>query len=192
LIRRLAGPFCGLSLLALVAQVNLAAALAASDPPLDGWMQNFTVYDTPRPAPDAPLQDGDGNPVRLADHRGKVLLVNFWATWCAPCVRELPSLDRLNAKHAGPDFEVLAVSADFGGAHQVRPFYAEHGIRSLALILDKGGALRRAAGVRALPTTLLIDRAGNELGRLQGVAEWDTPEVEALLDWAARQSAGPS
>lgn len=135
----------------------------------------------PVPIPAATFTDGDGKPVTLADKRGKVVLLNIWATWCPPCVREMPSLDRLQARFGGRDFEVVAVSEDRGGAAVVNAFYKRLGLTSLALYLDPNAGVSRALNVLGLPTTILIDRDGNEVGRVPGPADWDSGAAEALV-----------
>ena len=117
----------------------------------------------------------------LEDFRGKVVLLNIWATWCAPCREEMPALDRLQQALGGADFEVVALSIDKDGMAVVRRFYEEIGIRALAPYVDpsmQAGTTLRIVGV---PTTLLLDRQGKERWRKTGPAQWDAPEiVEAL------------
>jgi len=150
-------------------------------PPLTGSMEQFSFKDPPRPAPQTPFLAGNGTEVKLGDFTGRVLLVNFWATWCAPCVRELPSLDRLQAELGEEGLLVLAVSQDRGGAAVAGPFLEKHGIRTLGLFLDSKMRLGREFGVRALPWTFLIDRDGRVVGELPGFAEWDSDEAVALI-----------
>jgi thiol-disulfide isomerase/thioredoxin len=135
-----------------------------------------------RPLPDGLVfTDAEGRPTDFAAFRGKGLVVNFWATWCPPCVAEMPALDRLAAEVARDGIEVLALSNDRGGRAQVEPFYARTGISRLAIWLDPRGATGRALEVRVLPTTLILDRRGLEVGRLVGDAAWDRPEVVAAI-----------
>jgi thiol-disulfide isomerase/thioredoxin len=141
----------------------------------------FEAATPPRPAPRAGLAKADGGTATLADFRGGGLVVNFWATWCPPCVREMPSLDRLRAALRGDGIEVLAVSEDRGGAETVRAFYRENGIVHLPVLVDPGMAMAREARIPGLPATLLIDADGNEVGRVMGAAEWDAPEALALV-----------
>ena len=161
-----------------------ATELAAAEPPsLAGPLaENFTFLDEATPAPQEPFTDIQGRSLTLADFHGKVLLVNFWATWCAPCVREMPSLDRLQASLEGRPAVVLAISQDRAGARVVEPFYRDLELLSLDIYLDPKGKLARAFGVRGLPTTMLIDAEGRLVGGLQGLAEWDSPEVRALIE----------
>ncbi len=170
----------GLAGVALVAAaVGLIAARDAA-PPIAGTVVNFTPAETPRPVPETRFTDLAGRPHTLAHIRGRVVALNLWATWCGPCIREMPSLDRLQAELGGEDFTVVLMSQDRLGAEQVEPFLARLGI-GLTSQLDPKMALFRALGGRGLPTTILIDARGIELGRLEGAAEWDRPEALALI-----------
>ena len=135
----------------------------------------------PRPAPALAFTDPEGAPKTPADFPGQGLVVNFWATWCVPCVAEMPALDRAQAALAEAGIRVLALSSDRGGKAAVEKFYAEKGITRLGLWLDPRGNAGRAAGVRGLPTTLVLNRAGLEVARLEGAAEWDRPAMLARL-----------
>ncbi|MFN4090847.1 MAG: TlpA family protein disulfide reductase [Alphaproteobacteria bacterium] len=173
------------TLIAAVAAIVLVFQFVASEPserpPIAGTVSGFVLADRPAPAPAITFTDGDGAEMTLADFRGKVVLVNLWATWCAPCVKELPDLDRLQAVLGGEDFEVLALSSDRGGAETVRPFLERLGIHRLAVYLDPPSAATRAFRPRGLPTSILIDAEGREVGRLEGIAEWDAPEAQDLI-----------
>lgn len=141
----------------------------------------FRLHAAPRALPALAFEDGRGRPVSLVDFRGRTVLLNVWATWCPPCREEMPSLDRLQKALGGPGFEVVALSIDAGGAAAVEPFYKEVGIGSLAIYVDPG--MRAAGQLRTpgVPTTLLIDAAGRELGRHAGPARWDDPDVMKLI-----------
>lgn len=141
----------------------------------------FSMHDAPRPMPALVFADGDGRTVRLKDFRGKVIVLNLWATWCAPCRKEMPTLDRLQAGLGGKDFEVVALSVDFTGLQGVRNFYRDFGIRHLRLFVDPSSRVLDQVNVLGLPSTLLIDRDGREIGRLVGAAEWDSPEMLRLF-----------
>jgi len=134
-----------------------------------------------RALPDAAFRDAAGAERRLADFAGKGLVVNLWATWCPPCVEEMPALDRLARQMRNDRIEVLALSQDRGGAEVVRAFYGRLGIRHLGVWLDPRGAAARAWGVRGLPTTLIVDRAGMEAARLEGSAAWDAGPMVARI-----------
>jgi thiol-disulfide isomerase/thioredoxin len=121
--------------------------------------------------------DGEGRSLTLADFRGRIVLLNLWATWCTPCREEMPTLDRLQARLGGTDFEVVALSIDHDGIAAVRKFYQEIGIKHLRIYNDPTTDATARLGVIGIPATLLIDREGREVGRALGPAEWDAPEV---------------
>lgn len=174
-----------LAVVAPLAALFWSGPAAAGEPPLAGWFAEGFVAEE-RSLPDTPftlVEEGVEREVRLSDYAGRVLVVNFWATWCAPCVREMPELDNLQAELGGADFEVLVVSNDRGGLRQVEPFYAEHGLERLGIWLDPRSELARALELRGLPTTFVIDRSGTIRGRAEGAAPWDGPEALALLRW---------
>ena len=178
-----------LALALAFAEPRMAAA-ADPAPPLRGaFGENFTLLDPPVPAPPEAFTDLAGNRVRLADFGGRVVLLNFWATWCAPCVREMPSLDRLQAALGDRGLRVAAVSIDRGGAKVIRPFAKRLGLAHLGLYHDPEGALFRAFGVTGLPASFLIDPAGAILGAYAGPAEWDGPEARALIEYYLNRPA---
>lgn len=144
-------------------------------------LRNFDLHDAPKTLPVIRFQDGDGQSRTLADFKGKVVLLNIWATWCGPCRREMPTLDRLQGKLGGSNFEVLALSIDRGGPDVVRKFFTEIGIQNLALYIDPSAKAGHALKAVGLPVTLLLDRRGREIGRLVGPAEWDTPEMVSFF-----------
>ena len=134
-----------------------------------------------KPAPEASFTDGQGRPVSLGDFRGRVVLLNLWATWCAPCVKEMPTIDNLARIVGGEPIQVIALSVDRGGAATVRPFYERTGVKNLGIYLDSGNKVPRAFSVRGLPTTIVIDRQGREAYRLEGTADWDSKANVAML-----------
>jgi thiol-disulfide isomerase/thioredoxin len=166
--------------LAAVAPMLLAIAMPA---PLGQARapEGFIVHASPRSVPPIAFKNLQGDPMSLADFRGRLVLLNIWATWCAPCRREMPTLDSLQAVLGGPDFEVVALSADRQGRRVVAPFYHELGLWQLGIYLDPSGEAPRALNALGIPTTLLIDREGREIGRLLGPAEWDSPAMVAFL-----------
>tara|TARA_R110002167_G_scaffold38412_7_gene119630 strand:- start:28 stop:714 length:687 start_codon:yes stop_codon:yes gene_type:complete len=143
--------------------------------------ENFVLHEEPRELAAASFGDGDGRAVSLTDFAGRVVLLNVWATWCGPCRQEMPMLDDLQARLGGEDFEVVALSIDRAGLAPVREFFIELRLTNLRLYIDETGVAARAIGVFGLPTTLLIDRRGRELGRLVGPAAWNAPEVISYL-----------
>lgn len=174
-----------------LAGVLVSAILAISGPvaraegekcvPKQGEIGQFQATSPTRPVPAEAFFDADGQAKTFADYRGKGLVVNFWATWCAPCVKEMPSLDRLNAQIRDDGLEVLTLSADRGGVPIVRPFYEKNQLKTLPILIDKDTNVIRALGIKGLPTTVLIDREGREIGRVIGIAEWDSPKTVAFL-----------
>jgi len=135
------------------------------------------MHAAPRTLPDLAFVDGTGKPAKLSDFGGKVVLLNIWATWCPPCREEMPSLDRLQKTLGGPGFEVVALSIDAEGAKAVQGFYKEIGIDALAVYVDPGMRATSQLSTPGVPTTLLIDERGRELGRHAGPAQWDDAEV---------------
>ncbi|MSP51393.1 MAG: TlpA family protein disulfide reductase [Alphaproteobacteria bacterium] len=148
---------------------------------LDSPKAGFVVHAAPRPVPAVDFLDRDGATVSLADFREKTLLLNVWATWCPPCRREMPGLDRLQAQLGGADFAVVALSIDSNGADVVLPFYHRHGLKSLDVHLDRTSAVTTALGIVGIPTTLLIDPDVREIARVVGEADWDSAEMRALI-----------
>ncbi|MBI2754337.1 MAG: TlpA family protein disulfide reductase [Betaproteobacteria bacterium] len=141
----------------------------------------FRAHSSARPLPDIAFEDAQGRSRTLAEFGGKVVLLNLWATWCTPCREEMPALDGLQQKLGGPDFEVIALSIDAGGVAAVRRFYDEVGVRALAIYVDPAMRATGSLGAVGVPTTLLIDRQGREIGRRTGPAEWDGPEAVRLI-----------
>jgi thiol-disulfide isomerase/thioredoxin len=157
------------------------AAVLADETLRTGEMTDFVFAASPRTAP-AEAFLHDGREMTLADFRGKAVLVNFWATWCAPCLKELPSLDRLEADLGGDDFEVVAVAADPKGPDSARAFLDKLQIENLKLYADPSLSLAIATGGSSvLPVSILYDAHGREVGRLVGDADWASPEARALI-----------
>lgn len=147
----------------------------------EAGLANYLPLSKPQPAPLQPFKDANGNAITLADFRGTGIVLNFWATWCAPCVAEMPALDRLDAELADEGIRVVAVSEDRKPEEMSPPFYVEHGLTSLGQYGDEKMQLARAAKVGGLPTTLLINRNGDEVASVLGAAEWDDPKVVDFL-----------
>ncbi len=159
----------------------LVVGMPAGSATAQELLENFVVHPSPQPVAAVSFEDGQGRARSLADFKGKVVLLNIWATWCASCRYEMPSLDALQATLGSSDFEVVPLSVDRSGIHAVAKFYTEIDVRSLATYIDTSGQAVRTLGAIGLPTTLLIDPAGREIGRLTGPADWDTPEMAAFL-----------
>ena len=161
------------------------AQTAALAPLLTGDMARMQLARPPRPLPPLSFAGPDGKDMTLKDFRGRVVLINLWATWCAPCRYEMPSLDHLQAELGGKDFEVLAINLDARDLDRPRVFLKEVEARNLGLYVDSQNrsfqALRSVGRGFGLPSTLLVDREGCELGFLAGPAAWDGPAALALI-----------
>jgi thiol-disulfide isomerase/thioredoxin len=180
-VRRRVVLFLGIAALVAAGIGGFVAPLDARTPPMTGTMVKFVPLKKPAPAPETPFISADGRTIKLADLVGKVVLVNFWATWCAPCVAELPSLDRLQADLGGPDFEVLLISIDRGGDRVYEPFLEKLGIRHLSSAGDARGTLLRELKAPGVPVSYVIDADGLIRGTLLGDADWASPEAKALI-----------
>lgn len=158
------------------------------DPLVKGEIAALVPARTPLSLADIPFRRPDGSPVSLGDFKGRVVLLNLWATWCAPCRKEMPGLDRLQAKLGGPAFEVVAVNIDTREPEKAARFLDEIGVKSLARYADPTlgvfQTLKTRGRALGMPTTVLIDRAGCELGTMNGPAEWDTPDALRLIEAA--------
>ena len=167
---------------ALAALLLAPAAIAGQPgPPIAGSVENFSRIDPSLPTPDDGFADVGGRSLSLADFRGKYVLLNVWATWCGPCVAEMPSLDRLQATLAGEGLLVLPVSLDRGGGPAVALFYGQQAITHLGVYLEGQGGLGAALKIGGVPTSFLIDPKGRIVGSLEGATQWDSPEALALI-----------
>lgn len=146
------------------------------------------LFATRRGPPAAPVLTGltietaDGRRLSGEAFRGRFVLLNVWATWCPPCVKEMPSLDRLQAMKGGSGFEVVTLSIDRQGLEVVQPFFQRTGLTRLAIYLDREARSMPALKITGLPTTVLIDPAGREIARWPGAREWDQPATVAEID----------
>jgi thiol-disulfide isomerase/thioredoxin len=146
-----------------------------------GPLAAFVVKPQRPPVADLAFANGDGKPLKLSDWRGKVTLVNLWATWCAPCRKEMPALAELQSKLGGKDFEVLAISIDRKGAAASAAFLDDAKATALKLYVDPSSKALGGLQAIGLPASVLVDRNGREIGRLLGPAEWSSPEAERLI-----------
>jgi thiol-disulfide isomerase/thioredoxin len=141
----------------------------------------FIPAASPQPAPEISFTDLAGTPAALADFKGRAVLLNLWATWCQPCLKEMPSLAALQAR-LGPALTVLAVSEDHSGAEIVQPFVEKHDLEKLKIYLDPKSTATHALEVRGLPTSFLIDGEGKVLGKVEGGADWESDAMRGALD----------
>ena len=135
----------------------------------------------PADPPDVAFVTPDGKPHHFSEFKGHGMVVNMWATWCAPCVAEMPSLEKLSKALAPHDIAVLPLSSDRGGADAVRSWFQAHNITGLPVLLDPKGAMARAFNARGIPTTVIIDKAGKVVARLEGAADWSTSDAQAMI-----------
>jgi thiol-disulfide isomerase/thioredoxin len=147
-----------------------------------GAMKNFSFTDPPKPAVEAEIRDLEDKPVSFSSFKGKFTLVNLWATWCVPCRKEMPGLDRLAEKLGGEKFQVVVLALDRAGVGKVKGFLDEVGVKHAKPYIDPTTRLGRTLGAFGMPTTMLFDPQGREIGRLIGEAEWDTPEAIKLIE----------
>jgi thiol-disulfide isomerase/thioredoxin len=174
----------------LLAAVLVAGALPARAQ--DG-LPNLAWLDPPREVPDVAYLVEGGATQTLDVFLGKVVVLNFWATWCPPCIAEMPSLDALAERHAGDHLAVVTMAMDRAGEDKIREFYARIQTPNLGIYRDPDMKLARALRVFGLPTTLLIDHEGNIVAQLVGEADWSSDEALAdilpLVDAARDASA---
>jgi thiol-disulfide isomerase/thioredoxin len=164
-----------------------SAKLAAKLAPLaKGELAALQVATEPRRAEQFTFERDGGAKLTLADFHGRAVLLNLWATWCAPCRAEMPTLDRLQADKGGPGFEVVAVNVDTARLEKRGAFLDNVGAKTLVRYADPSGdafeTLRKAGRALGLPVTLVIDRHGCELAAVEGGAKWDSAEAQALVE----------
>lgn len=158
------------------------SARGADELPVEGAMSGFTVEKPRLPVKQGAFFDGSGNVRHFRDFGNRVLLVNFWATWCGPCVEEMPSLNRLQEELGGADFQVVAISTDAKGKDAVQPFLRDKlGLNALDIFLDPKMQLARSFGIKGLPTSFLIDAKGRLVGSFTGATDWSSDEAKALI-----------
>ncbi len=172
-----AGILCAKLLSEIPGSLNSARNPAAETQSLG----KLITLSQPEQAPDLAFTAAGGTAHHLSEWRGKVVLVNLWATWCAPCKEELPSLDRLQAELGGDTFAVLALSTDKGGPAQPKTFLAQEGLTHLAVYNDSSMGAITALKAEGLPTSVILDKQGREVARLIGPAKWDSPELAAKI-----------
>lgn len=143
--------------------------------------QGLRLWRAAREVPRIEFKDAQGRPLTLEDFRGKLVLLNIWATWCGPCREEMPSLDRLQTQLGGESFQVVALSIDQAGVHVVKDFYKKVQVTNLNIYLDETGLAGSKLGSAGVPVTLLIDLEGREVGRLVGATKWDSDEMVRFL-----------
>lgn len=169
--------YTGLLLGANMAHADVAAAQAA----LAGDMRKLAFLDSPKPLPEVGMQDLDGTDRSLAEWQGRWVVLNFWATWCAPCRKEMPSLERLSTAYTDSNIAVVTVATGRNPPPAIKRFFTEIGVENLPVLLDPKSVLARQMGVLGLPLTVILNPEGQEVARLIGDAEWDAEDAHAML-----------
>lgn len=144
-------------------------------------LQSFEFSADRAVAPETPFEDENGLELTMSTFQGKVVLVNLWATWCAPCLKEMPTLDRLRGDMMSESFDVVAISVDKEGPDVAMSYLEDLEVSNLDFYIDENMKLNFDWEAYGLPTTILLDEEGREIGRLTGTAEWDAPQIERFL-----------
>lgn len=171
----LAPLYAGLALSANAAFADLAALR-------EGTLEKLQIHEEVVAGSDAIFFDVDGGEHDLSEYVGKVVVLNFWATWCGPCRKEMPSLDALETEIGGDDFAVVTIATGRNKMPAIEKFFADENITKLPILLDPKSALAKDMDVVGLPATILLDREGREVARLMGDAEWDSASSKAILN----------
>ena len=194
--RALAAKATGLAFRCALYTLTVAGAISAAagtvDPDVlrqlrEGDMIRLIVHDQPQPVPDIEVV-GESGGTTIGDFGGSVIVLNFWATWCAPCIKEMPSLDRLQQSFDPEDVRVLAVATGRNSVPKVERFLEENDIRTLQILYDRRTKLSGAMSVISIPVTVLIDRNGFEVARFIGDTEWDSEEAIRVIEVLAQRN----
>jgi len=168
---------------AAVADTSALAAMREGD------MKKLNFHSTPQPVPETEFTHQNGQSVTLSEFSGKIVVVNFWATWCAPCREEMPMLSELQTELGGEDFEVVTIATGRNAQPAMEKFFDEIGVDNLPLHRDRNQQLARQMGVFGLPVTVILDRKGREIARLQGDAHWNSKSAKQILRALIGQSS---
>ena len=168
---------------ALLGVANLAAAQGVDPASLrEGDMRKLVFHPAPVATTDTAFASEDGSDLTLADLEGRYVVLNFWATWCAPCRIEMPHLSALQSELGGDDFEVVTIAVGPNPQPAMERFFDEIGVDNLPLHTDARQRFARAMGVLGLPVTLILDPDGREIARMQGEADWSSPSALAIIN----------
>ena len=167
----------------VVAQATPAvvASESAVNPLSQGEMIKFVFKKEPEPVGEIKFVDGSGAARTLAEFKGRVVLMNIWATWCVPCRKEMPALDKLQESMGSDKFEVVAMSVDRAGVAASAKFLESINVKNLKLYADPTARLNGVLKVFAMPSSILIDAEGREVGRLLGEADWNSEDAKKLI-----------
>ena len=158
------------------------ADVTAADAARAGDMKKLNFHSEPKAAGTSAFESFEGETLSLAEYEGKWTLVNFWATWCAPCRKEMPQLAELQTELGGESFEVVTIATGRNPPPAMEEFFDEIGVTNLPLHRDPNSALAREMAVLGLPVTVILDPEGREVGRLQGDADWASNDAKAVLN----------
>ena len=172
---------------------SLLAIPAHSDTPYippenTSFGASYVPVEVPILAPPVAFKTEDGQDTGLIEMRGQVLLVNFWATWCPPCIGEMPIFDQLTADYGADGFKVVALSQDIDPS-VIRPFYERIGLKNIDVYHDEGRIFAAVMAIPGTPSTVLVDRDGKVVGAVAGVTDWDSAEARALIEHYLAQPA---
>ncbi|AFO86323.1 TlpA family protein disulfide reductase [Phaeobacter inhibens] len=168
--------------LTLGANAALAADPAVLADMRQGDMKKLVLHSAPKPVSSAEFQLADGaGAATLGDYKGKIVLLNFWATWCAPCRKEMPQLSELQEEFGGDEFEVLTLATGRNSPAGIQKFFDDTGITNLPRHQDPRQAVAREMAVLGLPITVLLNREGEEIARLRGDAEWNSDSAKTII-----------
>ncbi|WP_424989870.1 TlpA family protein disulfide reductase [Fluviibacterium sp. S390] len=156
----------------------------------DGDMKKLVFHETPKPVSEQAFWDVDGSTLTLADFEGEIVLLNFWATWCAPCRKEMPGLNRIQAEMGDDGFRVVTLATGRNNPAGIDRFFSEYGITHLPRYTDPKQAVAREMSILGLPITVILNRDGQEIARLRGDAEWDSDSARAILTALKEAGAG--
>jgi thiol-disulfide isomerase/thioredoxin len=176
MLKFLAVLYTALAFTANAAHADIAAAEAARE----GTMKKL-LFSEPMEVSGESFTDPDGGEYRLSDFAGKHVVLNFWATWCAPCRKEMPMLSELQSEFGGETFEVVTIATGRNSVPGIRKFFDEVGVDNLPLYLDPKSALGRDMAVLGLPITVILDPEGREIARMRGDAEWNSDSAKAVI-----------
>lgn len=177
----LAPLYAGLALSANAAFGDLASLRKGS-------LEKLQIHAETTAGSEAVYFDADGGEHQLSEYAGKVVVLNFWATWCGPCRKEMPALDALEAELGGDDFAVVTIATGRNKMPAIEKFFTDTKIENLPILLDPKSALAKDMDVSGLPATILLNRKGQEVARLMGEAEWDSESAKAILQEIATQN----
>ena len=180
---------CAVLYTALALGANAAVAdTAALEALREGTLKKLVFSSEAQPVSQITFTDPEGGAHQLSDWKGKYVLLNFWATWCAPCRKEMPGLEELQAEFGGDTFEVVPIATGRNALPGIRRFFQEVGVENLPILLDPKQKIARDMAVLGLPITVILNPEGQEIARLRGDAEWNSDSAKAII---SQLIAGP-